>query len=306
MNAMHAQTAGDEPSRVDQARAPGGYPPPALRCPRCHAAIGLPTDGVPTTCAGCGAIYRSMGGIAAIMPGAVDEAWHQVFAHLYETAADGSRQACYRFSRQHQIIITAYRRLLSATAGGSLLLDVGCSHGQLSASFVSRHRVVGVDFLGLCLPLAKERGLTVFQAEAAALPFVDDQFDAVICAEVFQNLTDITPVLRECVRVCRPSGLIIVSTLNRTSLLRRLLRFWRRLQGSQAIGQIEEMVQSARQRTAAEVAADASGLPVALRSVTWPHFPFKWFSTTRSPQFLGAPLASNFILTFEKVERPEP
>jgi ubiquinone/menaquinone biosynthesis C-methylase UbiE/uncharacterized protein YbaR (Trm112 family) len=275
-----------------------------LRCPRCHRPLEAPTDTLPVACAGCGESYRSRDGIPVLLPAVVDEDWRHVFEHVFRTATSSSGQMLYRFDRQHEIMIATYRRLLEGLPPGRLILDVGCGHGQMAAPLVTQHRVVGVDFLALGLAAARARGLTVFQADAGALPFIDGQFDAVICAEVFQNLADIRGVLAELGRACRPDGLVIVSTLNRASLLRRLARALRGLRRGPP-NRAEEIIKTAHQRTAAEVAAAAEDCSLlALRTVTWTHFPARWTSTTRSPRYGGAALATNVILTFERRGRP--
>jgi ubiquinone/menaquinone biosynthesis C-methylase UbiE/uncharacterized protein YbaR (Trm112 family) len=274
-----------------------------LRCPRCHHRIEEPTATTAATCGGCGITYRSCDGVPVLLPDVVDEEWRGVFAHIFRTATSSGRQMLYRFDRQHRIMIDTYRILLGRLAPGRLILDVGCGHGKLAAPLAADHRVVGVDFLPLGLPFAKARGLTVFQADARALPFVDDQFDVVICAEVFQHLADIRGVMTELERVCRAEGLVIVSTLNRASLLRRVAGLVRWLQRRRRVGRVEELIQTARQRTAAEIAADADG-GLRMREVTWAHFPSRRTTTTAGTRYLGAVLASNVILTFEKRGKP--
>jgi ubiquinone/menaquinone biosynthesis C-methylase UbiE len=276
-----------------------------LRCPRCHRPLGAPTDAAPVTCAGCGATYRSHDGVPVLLPERVDEDWRSVFDHMFRTAPTASGQMLYRFERQHQIMIDAYQRLLSPLPPGRLVLDVGCGHGKLAAPLAAAHQVVGVDFVPLGLPEARDRGLSVFQADGTALPFVDDQFDVVLCAEVFQNLVDIRPVLSELGRVCRPTGIVIVSTLNRASWLRRLATVVRWLQRRRPVGRVEEFIQTARQRTAGEIAADAERCGLAVRDVTWAQFPSGRTATTRSPRYWGAALATNVILTFAKRERSD-
>jgi len=240
-----------------------------------------------------------------LLPESVDDDWRGVFEHMFRTETSSSRQMLYRFDRQHEIMIDNYRRLLRRLDPGRLVLDVGCGHGKLAAPLIAAHRVVGVDFLHLGLPSARAHGLIVFQADASALPFVDDQFDVVICAEVLQNLVDIRGVMAELGRVCRPDGLVLVSTLNRVSVLRRAAGVVRWLQRRRPVSRAEQFIQTARQRTAAEIVADVERGPLALRDVTWAHFPSRRVSTTRGPSYWGAPFASNIILMFQKRARAD-
>ncbi len=276
--------------------------PLELRCPRCHHPIVAPTPAVPVTCGECGVTYECVNEVPVLLPETVDEEWRAAFEHMYRTAVSAPAQVCYRFDRHHDIMRNAYERLLGDVAPASLFLDVGCGHGKLSESFTAKHAVVGVDIMPHGLPVARTRGLTVFQGDASALPFADDQFDVVLCAEVLQNLPDVTGVLRELARVCRPGGRILVSTLNRASLLRRAAAVYRRLH--RGTGRIERLVQRAHQRTAAEVMEAAACAPVVLRSVTWAHFPSFRLWTTRATRYAGQALASNFLLSFEKQREP--
>src|SRR5207247_10550109 len=64
--------------------------------------------------------------------------------------------------------------------GPGRLLDVGCGTGAHTAAFAERGwDVVGVDISEDLLERARGRALDVRDADAAALPFPDETFDAV-------------------------------------------------------------------------------------------------------------------------------
>ena len=95
-------------------------------------------------------------------------------------------------------------------AGASDVLDVGTGEGQVArvAAEAGAGRVVGVDPIWAQLTVARERGSTpgYARAEAAALPFPDGAFDAVVACLVFEHIDAVDEALAEVGRVLRPGG----------------------------------------------------------------------------------------------------
>ncbi|MBP8864208.1 MAG: class I SAM-dependent methyltransferase [Anaerolineae bacterium] len=89
------------------------------------------------------------------------------------------------------------------------VLDVGCGNGLLTGQLSKTHQTVGVDRSQAALQQMSEPRC---QANAAALPFPDSSFDAVVCLEVLEHLPyPVFPsVLREINRVARNFVLITV------------------------------------------------------------------------------------------------
>jgi SAM-dependent methyltransferase len=95
--------------------------------------------------------------------------------------------------------------------GARRVLDVGCGEGQISrlaAGVPGVERVVGVDPTVAQLALAAERGggVALARAGAAALPFPDRSFDAVIACLVFEHIAAVDEALAEVGRVLAPGG----------------------------------------------------------------------------------------------------
>ena len=96
-------------------------------------------------------------------------------------------------------------------SGARRVLDVGCGEGQISrlaARLPGVECVVGVDPTAAQLSLASERGggVALARATAAALPFPDGAFDAVVACLVFEHITAVDAALGEVGRLLAPGG----------------------------------------------------------------------------------------------------
>jgi SAM-dependent methyltransferase len=105
------------------------------------------------------------------------------------------------------------------------VLDVATGTGRLPLALLragdSDSRVVGIDRSAPMLAQARDataeyEGITLMQADAGALPFADDTFDAVTCLEALEFMWSPAHVLREMERVLKPGGVLLVS--NRVGL----------------------------------------------------------------------------------------
>jgi 2-polyprenyl-6-hydroxyphenyl methylase/3-demethylubiquinone-9 3-methyltransferase len=110
-----------------------------------------------------------------------------------------------------------------ATLEGLRVLDVGCGGGLLAEPLARLGCLVtGVDPSRRSLEVAREHagasGLDIAYVHGVAegLPADDDVFDAVVCCDVLEHVTDLGATIREVARVLRPGGLYLYDTINRT------------------------------------------------------------------------------------------
>ncbi len=118
-----------------------------------------------------------------------------------------------------------YRRL--GVEPGDQLLDLGAGFGRHAFAGVrhgahvialdaGRDEMVSTKATLAAMALAGEYNperihATVLRADALRLPFADDVFDRVICAEVLEHIPADTAVMAELWRVVRPGGTVAVT-----------------------------------------------------------------------------------------------
>ncbi|MGB9023582.1 MAG: class I SAM-dependent methyltransferase [Candidatus Bathyarchaeia archaeon] len=105
------------------------------------------------------------------------------------------------------------------------LLDVGCAAGFfLKLASDLGYDCFGVDVSEYATRYARETmNLRVFNGTVADAHFPDAFFDLITMWDVLEHISDFLAVLRECHRILRKDGILVVETLNTDSLLARLL-----------------------------------------------------------------------------------
>jgi ubiquinone/menaquinone biosynthesis C-methylase UbiE len=146
-----------------------------------------------------------------------NRAYYDAFASGYDDErADG----------YHRLIDDQAAELVRRVGEGRECLEVGCGTGLILDrvnQFASRAE--GVDLSPGMLDKARDRGLTVQEADATKLPFEDASFDVAYSFKVLAHVPDLRDALAEMARVVRPGGHLVFDMYNRHSarwLVKRL------------------------------------------------------------------------------------
>lgn len=116
--------------------------------------------------------------------------------------------------RRHEVV---YQRLAQRCVDRDVL-EAGCGEGY-GADLIAdvARRVVAVDYDEAAVAHVRGRypRVDVMQANLAELPLPDASMDVVVNFQVIEHLWDQGQFVRECARVLRPAGLLMMSTPNR-------------------------------------------------------------------------------------------
>jgi SAM-dependent methyltransferase len=116
--------------------------------------------------------------------------------------------------RRHEAAYLA----LAPFVRGAVLVEAGCGEGygaQLFAATASR--VLAVDYDAASIGHVRRRypGVAAVRADLQRLPVADGAAEVVANLQVIEHLHDQAGFLRECARVLRPAGTLLVTTPNR-------------------------------------------------------------------------------------------
>jgi SAM-dependent methyltransferase len=112
------------------------------------------------------------------------------------------------------IVYSLLRRYLprNKTREERQALDLGCGAGLNLDHLAEYAQPVGTDFSEEALRFCMARGhKRLCKADAAELPFRDEQFDIITALDVIEHLDDDLTALVELKRTLRPGGLLIIS-----------------------------------------------------------------------------------------------
>jgi 2-polyprenyl-3-methyl-5-hydroxy-6-metoxy-1,4-benzoquinol methylase len=115
---------------------------------------------------------------------------------------------------------------------GAKLLDVGCGSGErLQKMRDMGWSVSGIDFDETAVRKAKARGLDVSCGTIPGIWFPPETFDVVTMGHVIEHVPDPIAMLKECNRILRPGGRVVLSTPNSSSWGHKLFKKnWRGLE----------------------------------------------------------------------------
>lgn len=111
-----------------------------------------------------------------------------------------------------------------------VLLDIGCRDFGLQEKFYKYSKkvyVADVDYD--VLPSSVRRNVFAVNADGCKLPFRPESFDGVLLAEVIEHVPDTFDMLKECSRVLKDNGYLILTTPNKD----RIASYIRKLTGKE-------------------------------------------------------------------------
>jgi 2-polyprenyl-6-hydroxyphenyl methylase/3-demethylubiquinone-9 3-methyltransferase len=107
------------------------------------------------------------------------------------------------------------------------VLDLGCAGGFMAEAMAQRGaQVTGIDPAAGAIAAARAHAareghkITYDVGVGEALPYRDGAFDAVVCVDVLEHVSDLNQVLAEVARVLEPGGIFLFDTINRNALAR--------------------------------------------------------------------------------------
>lgn len=136
----------------------------------------------------------------------------------------------YRFSGDRESIQRYQQKYVNLFQEGERVLDLGCGEGFFLELLRGRGVAgVGVDIYADAIEQAKRKGLDVRQADAVTfVTETAEQYDGVFMAHLIEHLSleNVEPFLRQCHKILRPNGRLIVITPNTFDLDVLTERFW--------------------------------------------------------------------------------
>jgi 2-polyprenyl-3-methyl-5-hydroxy-6-metoxy-1,4-benzoquinol methylase len=126
--------------------------------------------------------------------------------------------------KRTQSIIKPMFEILKEQGDCLKVLDVGCGNGVVSELIVKLgHDVWGIDENTKVLKEARERGVKTFEGTLEKnFPFKNKSFDVVFCLRVLEHIFNTIKFLKECNRVLRKNGILIITADNILSLPNRV------------------------------------------------------------------------------------
>ncbi len=110
---------------------------------------------------------------------------------------------------------------------GKTVLDLGCAGGFMAEALAQRGAdVTGIDpavgAIDAARAHARQGGMRIGYdvGVGEALPYDSASFDAVVCVDVLEHVSDLDKVLSEVERTLRPGGMFLFDTINRNPLAR--------------------------------------------------------------------------------------
>jgi 2-polyprenyl-3-methyl-5-hydroxy-6-metoxy-1,4-benzoquinol methylase len=106
---------------------------------------------------------------------------------------------------------------------GASLLEVGCGSGSMLKDMADLGwRAEGVDFDPVAVQNSRRKGLDVHLGTLEGMRYRENSFDAVIMSHVIEHVHDPGKLVKECHRILKPNGRLVLVTPNTHSIGHRL------------------------------------------------------------------------------------
>jgi 2-polyprenyl-3-methyl-5-hydroxy-6-metoxy-1,4-benzoquinol methylase len=182
--------------------------PVGCRAPLISTALQLP-EGTLRRCSQCGQLLSA----------ASESRYRETMTAF--NAPDFNQPAPPELERRRKVAgrrLRSIARLLEKSPADIRLVDIGCSRGQF-VDFASQagFTAEGVEPAPDIAAAARQSGLNVRAGLLEEQQYPDATFDAASLFEVVEHLREPAPLLRECRRILKPGGILVISTGNAAS-----------------------------------------------------------------------------------------
>jgi len=114
-------------------------------------------------------------------------------------------------------ILSIIKDFIGSDISNKWCLDVGCSNGIIS-NHIGKHvyKIFGIDINGQAILEGKKTfNISVILGSGSLLPFPDDSFDIIICAQVYEHIDSPFRMASEIHRVLKDDGICFFSGPNK-------------------------------------------------------------------------------------------
>lgn len=127
----------------------------------------------------------------------------------FESFPDGASR--HENRRLHEMILS------KIPENATRILDVGCGNAWVAKAFADKHKAIFSMDVSLTNPTKALQkypfaGHYALVGDVYALPFRENQFDAIIAAEVMEHTPDPKGFIKNLLRVLKPGGILLVTT----------------------------------------------------------------------------------------------
>ena len=151
------------------------------------------------------------------------EFWQRHFDDTATSARTTSGRSLFISNTNARVLHKTVRKLIGTGVENKLVLDAGCGDGTVSAPLVKNNTVIGLDFSVPMLSHASEKGILPFCCDMEYIGLRPVSVDFVISIEAVTLLERPYDIVRSLSHLLKPGGRMLISVLNDTSIIRKLV-----------------------------------------------------------------------------------